>query len=330
VKHHLDIGFQHIFLFYEDAPDRWLSELAEQPRVSLVARDASLERRWQVLPSFKNLRSFIAIEVMARQILNATVAIGEARELGIQWLLHLDSDELFQPSGGLHQHLSSAMGAGAEQVVYWNHEAVPEAIEVIDCFKEVTLFKANVNSVSKPTGCLPYIAYTSGKAAVRLDSTPVPHGVHRFSCPGAPAKTLVARRSFVLHYPCCGFSRMLKKYEMLGNFADKWFGQVSIEPNMSFHALARDCVSAGRHEDALALYRARVMLTAVDTDMRERLLESGHLLRVTGPADSLLVIDPAELADHAIAPLLIASLSTGRKPLGAEPSVAAIAPNRLG
>jgi len=109
-------------------------------------------------------------------------------------------------------------------------------------------------------------------------------GVHRFRSRSRGIRRVWSKRSFILHYPSCGFERFLNKYKMLGNFEDRWFEQIAIRNQMSFHAAARDLVFAGDFRGARALYQERVLMCHVGDAARERLLEQGGLRRIREPA----------------------------------------------
>jgi hypothetical protein len=287
VDYHLRIGFEHIFLFYEGESDEALARICSNPRVSTIKVDTSLQEEWSALASFRAVRKFLSREVMARQILNAEVAVRRATAAGIQWLLHIDADELLLLGDvPLNEHLTLVTNIGATQVVYANHEAVPESEEIENYFTEVTLFKAN------PAVCAAgrrelFVAYTSGKAAVRLDTEPIPHGVHRFRPTKGRNRTFRSARNRILHYPSCGFSRFVEKYRILGAFAERWFDQVYIPKAMEFHWLARTLITEGHLDQARQLYRERVMLGQIDEQAREFLLETGALLRIKRPSSLL-------------------------------------------
>jgi hypothetical protein len=109
-----------------------------------------------------------------------------------------------------------------------NFEALPEAFEVGDYFREVTLFKVNINRL----GSLRFDArqmallrsshfadahfnfhlYGNGKSAARVGPDLVPATVHEFAWE-TPSGTLekiheiCGDSQLILHYPNCGFPR---------------------------------------------------------------------------------------------------------------------------
>jgi hypothetical protein len=288
VEYHLRLGVSHMFIFYEGALDAALEQVMQRSQVTVVGYDDEVHEKWRALESFPKVANFLSREVQARQILNAELAVHRARELGMDWIAHLDTDELVFPgTGTLLEHFEAAQRADANQLVFMNHEAVPETEEVSDYFREVTLFKANPTTVHDAGVGLPFIAYQTGKAAARLDRDPVPWGVHRFRFRTDPSRSLRSRSCRILHYPSCGFSRYIAKYKMLGAFEDKYFGQVSIRDNLSFHITARDLVLGDLTLQARELYQVRVMLRDCDARSRKHLLKTGGLLRIRAPSEAL-------------------------------------------
>lgn len=86
-------------------------------------------------------------DVQARQMLVAEHALFEAQRERFQWLLHVDADEvLFLPDEERHPDARKFFYEVPEHftsVRFANLEAVPEAPEVADPFRDVTLFKMN-------------------------------------------------------------------------------------------------------------------------------------------------------------------------------------------
>jgi len=85
-----------------------------------------------------------------RQTLNVEIAIEFARRENIDWLLHIDCDELFYPSkGDAPAHFAAMSKRKLNNLIYPNYEGLPEAVEIDDYFKKVTLFKKNVHLFPK-------------------------------------------------------------------------------------------------------------------------------------------------------------------------------------
>jgi hypothetical protein len=315
VAYHLSIGFARIFLFVDGHSEPGLDALRMEPRVTLITIDDALRERWSALPSFAVMAEHLDTEVMARQVLNAELAILLARQQRLDWLFHIDSDEaLFFPRQSLMDHLLAAESRGMQQIVYPNHEAVPETVEVGDFFREVTLFKAS--SDISPTGSEQlFVAYRTGKSAVALGVQAMPHGVHRFRArdPGPQLTTQRSKSACVLHYPSCGFARYVNKYVTLGPFAERYFGTTSISQTVPFHWQSRLLVTERRMDEARRLYMRKIMLDGLATSERAELLARGTLVRISNVSDQLARIrDPWWSPNDASTSEMCATHESGR------------------
>ena len=302
VAYHRAIGFKHFFLFFDDPADSMLDWARAQPDTTAIPRDEDLRRAWSRSILWSEAAAHVDREVMARQILNAAHAMTLARAEGFDWLLHIDSDELFYlPDGNAAAHFASLADVPAEVATYINYEAVPETEETGDFFRTVTLFKRPLSEYPPPDAQALMIRagqqvdtffhfYGNGKSAVRL-ATPdmVPVNVHEFARRG-DCSVMRYRGPFILHYPCCGFAAFRQKYVTLGRFPDTWWGSVDIAEAVGpFHLQARDAVmgavAAGDMERARQFYRERMMIT--DTALIAEMMRHNLLERIDAPAKIL-------------------------------------------
>jgi hypothetical protein len=290
IAYHSAIGFAHFFLYFDDPKDPDLHRLAALPNVTAIPHDATLREAWKRLPQYPNQSPFLETEVMSRQVLNAEHAIGLARALGLDWLLHIDLDELFYlPSGTLGAHFARLEQQGMEAVNYLNYEAVPEKLDVGDYFREVDLFKIQPTLLRGVTAAafafahtvpqmLPSIFhfYGTGKSAMNLSAPEMrPFGVHFFERAGAPYRAIQDLSGFILHYPCCGFEHFWTKYATLGRFGDRWWGRDDIKSLVPVHLESRDVVCSGDRAAAREFYRRRFAIedaATVNTLLRHNLL----------------------------------------------------------
>lgn len=304
IRWHQAMGFARIYLFFDDPADPGASALAGRPGVEAVRCDEALRQRWTSLPGYARIREHLDAEVMARQLLNCELAAGLAARDGCDWLLHIDADELFYCEGGsAPEHFAALAFRRVRNAVYMNFEALPEQEIVGDYFREVTLFKVNVNRLGGarfdprqmallrqarfPDAHFNFHLYNNGKSAARVDAALVPVTVHEFAYrrpDGSLDRSheVCGDSQLILHYPNCGFGRFVTKYRTLGRFADKWFGTSDVFP---FHREARDVVARGDPAEVRRFYLERVMRhPAEDVDL---LVSSGLLRRITIPAEFL-------------------------------------------
>jgi hypothetical protein len=301
VAWHLALGFERLFLFFDDPHDPDLPRLAAHPRITAIPYDDALRRAWTALPDYPALSGFIDSEVIARQVRNMGVAMDLARRQGLDWLLHIDVDELFFSPNETIAALF-APGQAFDTIQFPNFEAVPEASEITDPFRAVDLFKipasfnpgpftAEGEALLRATTQLQpgfrFHFYSNGKSAVRLAAPGMrPGGVHSFSRTVGETRTAPVPAAYVLHYACCGFEAFWTKYRRLGRFSDRWFGQDDIRTLIGpLHLDARDVVAGGDRDAALAFYRHRIAIE--DPERSEALVRHGILLRIAEPRQLL-------------------------------------------
>jgi hypothetical protein len=310
IKYHLSSGFDHIFLFFDhpdDSPVPWEAQL--DPKVTFILCDATMQEKWRRSKLYRidEVRQYIDSEVIARQMLNVEIAVGLALEKRMDWLLHIDVDELFYtPNQSVQDHFQSLAGTGVQGVIYLNYEAVPEKVVIEDYFREVTLFKKPqwtfagkcptekqreislsekqrelVKDIPQfPRGFFHF--YGNGKSAARLNPELLPAGVHRFRLAvGALTRTIEKGGPTILHYPCCGFDSFWQKHT-LRKFPDKWLGKYEIP---RIYLEAQDVVSRGDKKAAGEFYEKHFVLS--DLAAINALIENGLLCRILEPSNVL-------------------------------------------
>jgi hypothetical protein len=295
IAYHRAVGFERLFLVFDDPADLDLEREVKLPGVTAIPHDAALRDGWRTLSSYAEQAAFVDREVMSRQILNAELAIGLARDAGMDWLLHIDADELFHAPAGqpLGEHLDDLARRGFEMVCYPNHEAIPEPGAGADFFRDVTLFRRSARRVAAGRDPLPFHFYTNGKSAVRLAIPGIrARGVHGFTADDGLAVTTAFEHA-ILHYACCGFDAFWQKYARLGAFGDAWWGTTDIAAAIgTFHLECRDACGRGRAA-ARAFYAERIELAdraradqLVTDGVAERIEEPRDLIRRTGAVGS--------------------------------------------
>ncbi len=300
IRYHRAIGFDHLFLFFDDPDDPTLHVARRYDGVSAIASDAVLHAQWETSSLFA---ARFVDEVMGRQIVNVEVAIQRARERGIDWVLHMDHDELFySPKQTVKEHFADLEARGIEGIRYPNHEALPECADVTDYFKEVTLFKRsycvrNLEKLSPRQQLLimttPQIPhkffhfYSIGKSAARVREGLRPYGVHGFKLPSGKPLTLSPGGPFILHYTCCGFDHFWNKFATLAKVyeggLERWWGKDIPEDKVSrLYLDAREVVSWGDRQAAQTFYENRYMIA--DAAHVDQLIESGLCRRIMKPS----------------------------------------------
>jgi hypothetical protein len=225
IDHHLGLGFARCYLFLDgegDAAAALASSLEQRApgRVSARLVDAELAREWASLDPSLDV-SALAGRVFMRQMLNVPLAVRAALHDGMDWLLHLDLDELFYPETG---RLEDAFAAepGIEQLVFLNDEVLPTELRPTFAFEDHRWFKRNPNLVSHwlihtalAASRRPFyfLGYANGKAAVRVTAERgerLPEGVHGHDASEVP--TALGAQGTVLHYAFASFDLFFDRF----------------------------------------------------------------------------------------------------------------------
>jgi len=231
IKYHLNIGFEKLYIVFDDE-DEDTSLIIKNPKVQIFKNDTNWKQQISKLP---NMDQYIndTKEVMSRQITNFTNVRNYAEKDDIDWLLHIDGDELFYPE--MH-NLNSIFNKNADSITFQNLEMIPKIDNYDNCFRQGIDFKINPGIFN---------AYSNGKSAVKVISPAVIAGVHSFY----GGKQYVSSIGKILHYPSCNFNEYVSKYKILGKFEDKWWNSVQIP--FKFHTESRDIITECANKEAL-------------------------------------------------------------------------------
>lgn len=186
------IGIAHLFLYFDDPP-RDIASICEAQEIysgdflSFACNGPELQAEWPSLRSWGRFAKFTD-DRMCRQLLNIAHCIRRGIRAtkgspeAVDWLLHLDHDELFlPPPDGLQAHLYHLEAGSCRLCLYQNYEAVPED-HTLTPFLDVSLFKVPSGRVPKtPAGGRGldwwanrtkagnyFLYYDNGKSAVRI------------------------------------------------------------------------------------------------------------------------------------------------------------------
>ena len=185
VNYHLNIGMDHLYLYFDDPEDVAIPLISRLPKVNCIRCD---EAYWADVPETKR------DSVIRRQGVNGTRALQMAREHGLDWLFHIDIDELIYSPSGIKNILSQAPDDN-DTVVLQPLEAVPEQLEagppfVVSCyFRALPRFRRIwpiFFQAAEWLGCKKYFlegryfrGHQVGKAAVRTSAETYRINPHR-------------------------------------------------------------------------------------------------------------------------------------------------------
>ncbi|CAH2054510.1 unnamed protein product [Thlaspi arvense] len=200
--YHKVLGVSTFFLFVEGkAATPSISKVLESiPGVKVIYRTKELEEK-QAKSRIWNetwLSSFFYkpcnYELFVKQSLNMEMAIVMARDASMDWILHLDTDELIYPAGAREYSLRRLLldvPPNVDMVIFPNYESSVERDDIKDPFTEVSMFKKNYDHLPKETYFGMYkeatrnnpnyfLTYGNGKSVARVQDHLRPNGAHRW------------------------------------------------------------------------------------------------------------------------------------------------------
>ncbi|KAK8483048.1 hypothetical protein V6N12_044914 [Hibiscus sabdariffa] len=158
-------------------------------------------------------------ELFVKQSLNMEMAIVMSRDAGMDWIIHLDTDELIHPAGAREYSVRQLLADVPEDVdtvvfpnyvsgvaSYLKEESSVERDDIKEPFTEVSMFKKNYDHLPKYVFYGNYIVvshgnpnyfmtYGNGKSAARIQDHLRSNGAHSWqnymkrpkygACPGA-------------------------------------------------------------------------------------------------------------------------------------------------
>ncbi|KAK9128870.1 hypothetical protein Syun_017667 [Stephania yunnanensis] len=245
--YHKVIGVTTFYLFVEGkAASPLVSAVLESiPGVKVIYRTQELEEQ-QTRSRIWNetwLSSFFYkpcnYELFVKQSLNMEMAIVMAREAGMDWIIHLDTDELMHPAGAREyslRQLLSDVPRNVDMVIFPNYESSVERDDIKEPFSEVSMFKKNYDHLPKDTYFGMYkeatrgnpnyfLTYGNGKSAARIQDHLRPNGAHRWhNYMKTPKSNTVVlfdseiklEEAAVLHYTYPKFSDLTSRRDRCG------------------------------------------------------------------------------------------------------------------
>ncbi|XP_042060959.1 glycosyltransferase-like KOBITO 1 [Salvia splendens] len=299
--YHKVIGVSTFFLFVEGkAASPQVSKVLESiAGVKVIYRTKKLEEQ-QARSRIWNetwLSSFFYkpcnYELFVKQSLNMEMAIVMARDAGMDWILHLDTDELIHPAGAREYSLRQLLHdvpKNVDTVVFPNYESSIERDDVKEPFTEVSMFKKNYDHLTKDTYFGMYkestrgnpnyfLTYGNGKSAARIQDHLRPNGAHRWHNYMKTPNEIKLEEAAVLHYTYSKFSDLTSRRDRCGCKPTK--DDVKRCFMLDFDRSAFIIASTATEEEMLNWYREHVVWT--DRALNLKLLRKGILTRIYAP-----------------------------------------------
>ena len=155
---HLRLGFCRLYLYFDDPDDDGIVQ-AQRLRsdamrkgygedvIRIIPCGSRLQSDWSRLSTSErwDISKVASVHVEIRQLLNAEHGLRTAHADGdVDWLLHIDSDELFFIDDlDAAAHFGRLSAHGCVGFKYPIHEGTPEASDETNVFDAVTLFRTH-------------------------------------------------------------------------------------------------------------------------------------------------------------------------------------------
>ena len=138
VNHHLNIGIDHMFLFFDDPSDPAIDKLKGMDRLTC----------FECTPDFwKEISGKTDPDFMSRLGISGDYGVDLARQSGFDWAIRIDTDELIYEKQSLKQILAETP-ADIDCVNFQVLEALPESVHNENFFDEIKLYKVFYRSVN--------------------------------------------------------------------------------------------------------------------------------------------------------------------------------------
>ncbi|CAD6233688.1 unnamed protein product [Miscanthus lutarioriparius] len=293
--------FQHFFLFVEgEAAKPAVTSVLESIRgVKIIYRTKELKEKQDKSRIWNEtwLSGFFYkpcnYELFVKQSLNMEMAIIMARDAGMDWIIHLDTDELIHPAGAREYSLRRLLldiPDNVDMVIFPNYESSIERDDIKDPFTEVSMFKKNYDHLPKDTYFGLYkeatrgnpnyfLTYGNGKSAARVQEHLRPNGAHRWHNYMKSPNEIKLEEAAILHYTYTKFSDLTSRRDRCGCKPTK--EDVKRCFILEFDRLAFIIASTATEEEMKNWYREHVVWT--DKDSNLKLLRKGVLTRIYAP-----------------------------------------------
>lgn len=200
INYHNNIGIDYLYMFFDDPNDEVISHI-HFSNVICIRCD---ENHWRSI----GCTSTHSIET--RQTKNANLALQWMKEIGVDWVTHIDSDELIYTKRSLHKAISS-LEESIDYLILPPKESVPTKLNYKLPYRQINLFKvlpnedqlANVINNNVLFEGEYFRGHTSGKSFTKVSANISSLGIH---CPifsdTNNINSIILNDASVLHFDC--------------------------------------------------------------------------------------------------------------------------------
>ena len=224
---HRKTGIQFFFIRLEESPDT-LPFLQSQPDVYVKVGESD------------GVNEYDNIQVRQEKWVNEALKLAAKSHPSLQWMIHIDSDELVVGDLAALQTLPDTVRTVWFQNVEAKFRDIPSVKD--SCFDAARF----VNCAEEPGQCA---AYGNGKSAGRIAPDVSAHGPHRFKSDRGVGTDDKVDQILVEHYESCDFDMYKKKFKSLA-VQDK-----KMNIPFSYYNESIDAAKTGSDDKLEAVYR---------------------------------------------------------------------------
>ncbi|MCK5855139.1 MAG: glycosyltransferase family 2 protein [Sulfurovaceae bacterium] len=211
INYHLNIGIDHIFIFFDDPNDNSFDYFRHINNISCIRCDTV---HWAKLACDENSN------IEARQINNANMALALAKNRGIDWIAHIDIDELIYTNIPLKKILNT-LPKNTNYLWLPPLEAIPNKIKHSAPFKEIHAFKQLPTKQHQYYRGMCEAAYFAGeyfrghiggKSITKISNKINSLNLHKPSADEKSLRVSTLDVACLLHYDCFDYDAWLTKW----------------------------------------------------------------------------------------------------------------------
>lgn len=269
ITYHYNIGIDYFYIFFDDPYDQVITEI-NLPNVKCIKCD---KEHWISLGCTKD------DSIEKRQVKNADLALKWAKQDKVDWITHIDSDELIYSKRSLSEIISSLNFI--DYIVLPPKESVPTKLSYKYPYREINLFKVLPDTMSDNFHLFNNVLFdgeyfrghTSGKSLSKVSDNIKSLGIHRpIFFDSVNAKYKMIHGLSILHFDCYDVASWCKKWSL----------------RISGEAKATDCrpnrlkqkqffIKSNENNDTVSLIKAYKKLYFIDNPNKNNLLQAGLL-----------------------------------------------------
>lgn len=292
--YHLNSGIDEMHIFFDDPNDPAIDLLSGQPAITCYRCD---DQFWIDLVADMDLE--VPVVVPHKQHVMLRYLLGR-KDLAIDWLAHIDSDELIWAPGNLRTALERECRTGVDHVQMPPLEAVPADLDMTDPFRDIHVFKEHLTDLypqAKERGVrAPFQGgnilrgHRRGKSLVRFGTIKNMriHGPTPSAMASGRFTSVAATDLRILHYDAGTFADWQRKWENRAVYGDN-MTRLRVQQTERYLAATAMSRPKQRERALRKLYRHEYMLKPQD----EQILRELGLVRTVDVDPALFTLPPA-------------------------------------